>query len=90
MSLSSDVDETEKKTAYFVMHSMSTLRLMKNGWQERTHEARSKAEEEDDIFLCDFCSATGLNKWSFHFINKKEKTFLTIEDITPSSGNFML
>ena len=81
--------QREKKNAYFVIHSTPKAReawIQRSGWQEWAHEACSKAEEGNDIFLCDFCFATGLNKMSpLNFINKKLNypyfKSLTIENI---------
>ena len=41
-----------------------------SGWQKWAHKACSKAEEEDNAFLCDFCPGIELIQRSyFHFIN---------------------
>ena len=100
MSLSSE-DETERRETCTFFYSLYINYKAGEGWiqcggcEEWTHELCLNANEED--FLCDYWSATDLNKRSStHFKNEKikKKTLifksLTTEDIVLSSGNFVL
>lgn len=64
---SSSEDETEGGETCMFCNALYVDSKAGEGWiqcsgcQEWAHEACSNAEEEDDTFLCDFCSAIGLN-----------------------------